>query len=384
MLRTTNELKSALRVAIDEGIAAGERGDQLGLKTAEEDATRLYTALRDAKREAKIRTIGLTAEGAGSADSGVGLFLASETFAAYRDSNVRAAGFKTEPVTIEFKAPINPIVANPDDDVQHLRPGIVTPFVYPPRIGALFTQGTMDGSSVSWLDVPSADGNADYTAYGAQKAGPADANVDVHAVKASKVTSTYTVPDEALDDLTGLRAALEQILLQGPAGIGVKVEAQYLAGNGTGTPLQLAGIDSLSPTDVSGNGSNFVSDMFFAALDIEGETGSPATAAVVNPIDYFQIITLEGDDGRPLFAPFGGAYKDPSLGFPIVRSKAVANGTIYVGAWNLSILYTRMATTVRATNEGIGLADKNLTMFVAETRQALSTLTGSPRSARSR
>ena len=142
-------------------------------------------------------------------------------------------------------------------------------------------------------------------------------------------------------------------------------------GSGTGTPLHLAGIDSLSPTDVSGNGSNFVSDVIFAALDIEAETGFPATAAVVNPIDYFQMITLEGDDGRLLFAPFGGVYKDPSLGFPTVRSKAVPNGTIYVGAWNLSILYTRMATTVRATNEGVGLADKNLTMFVAETGQAL-------------
>jgi HK97 family phage major capsid protein len=272
---------------------------------------------------------------------------------------------------IEFKAPVNPTVTNPDDLVQNLRPGIVQPFVYPQRIGALFNNATMDGSSISWLDVSSADGKAGYAGYGTQKPGPAAVNVDVHTTKAAKIATTYTVPDDALDDLTALRSTIESVMLNGPAGLGVIAEQEYLGGSGTGTPLELAGVDQLSPTNVTGNGSNFVSDIFFAALDIEAQTGAPATAAVVNPIDYFQIITLEGDDGRPLFAPFGGVYQDPNLGFPIVRSKAVANGTIYVGAWNLAILYTRQAVNIRATSEGIGLADKNLTMFVAETRQAL-------------
>lgn len=271
---------------------------------------------------------------------------------------------------IEFKV-VNPTVSNPDDLVQHLRPGIVQPFVYPQRIGALFTQATMDGSSISWLDVPSADGNANYAGYGTQKPGPADLNVDVHTTKASKIATTYIVPDDALDDLTALRSTIESVMLNGPEGIGVVAEREYLGGSGTGTPLELAGVDALSPTDVAGTGTNFAADLLFAALDIEAETGAPATAAVMNPIDYWQLIAMEGNDGRPLFAPFGGVYDSPNLGFPVVRSKAVPNGTAYVGAWNLSILYTRMATTIRATNEGLGLADKNLTLFVAETRQAL-------------
>jgi HK97 family phage major capsid protein len=287
---------------------------------------------------------------------------------AVADEAFRGTDWKTP--NIEFKV-TNPTVSNPDDLEQHLRPGIVQPFVYPQRIGALFTQATMAGSSISWLDVTSADGKAGYAGYGTQKPGPAGLNVDVHTTKASKLATTYTVPDDALDDLTALRSTIESVMLNGPAGLGVLAEQEYLGGSGAGTPLELAGVDALSPTNVTGNGTNFVSDILFAAMDIEAQTGAPATAAVVNPIDYFNIITLEADDGRPLFAPFGGAYNDPNLGFPIVRSKAVANGTVYVGAWNLSILYTRQAVNIRATSEGIGLADKNLTMFVAEMRQAL-------------
>lgn len=273
--------------------------------------------------------------------------------------------------TIEFKTPVDPQTANPDDDVQNLRPGIVQPFVYPQRIGGLFTNLPMDGSSVSWIDVPTADGAAGYVDYGAQKPTSAAVETEVHVTKASKIATTYTVPDDALDDLTGLRATIERVLLTGPGGLGVKAEAEYIAGSGTGTPLQLAGIDSLSPTDDSGTGANAVADILYAAMDIENETGFNTTAVVVNPLDYFFLISLEGSDGRPLFAPFGGIYQSPNLGFAVVRSQAVPRSTAYVGAWDAALLYTRQAVNIRATREGIGLADKNLTMFIAETRQAL-------------
>jgi len=275
-------------------------------------------------------------------------------------------------VRLEFKAPVDPQAANPDDQVQHLRPGIVGPFVYPQRVGSLFAQANMDGSSISWLDVPvgAADGGADYVDYGGQKPDTAAITIDVHTTKASKIATTYTVPDDALDDLSALRSTLENMLLVGPNGIGVKAESEYINGSGTGTPLQLAGVDSLSPDDVSSE-DNTIKNVLLAALEIEDETGFPATAAVVNPLDYFDITTIEGNDGRPLFAPFGGIYRTPDLGFDVVRSKAVTAGTIYVGAWDRSILYTRQAVNIRATNQGIGLTDKNLTMFVAEVRQAL-------------
>lgn len=340
-------------------------------------------AQKDDERELRIKNIGREHQLQTAADasepaavnykSAVDALFDNDVFKhALQDKAFReSTEWKTGNIEYELKAPMDPVDSNPDDMVQHLRPGIVTPFVYPQRIAGLFTNLAMDGSSVSWLDMPGADGGADYVAYGGQKPS-ADVSLDVHVTKASKIATTYTVPDDALDDLTGLRATLEQVLMVGPNGIGVKAEAGYIGGSGTGTPLELAGIDSLSPTDLSGSGSNFVADIMGAALDIESETGAPATAAVLHPNDYFLLITLEGDDGRPLFAPFGNVYQAPSpLGFPVIRSKAVTPGTVYVGAWNLAYLYTRMAVNIRATREGIGLADKNLTMFVAETRQAL-------------
>lgn len=398
MSARTEELKSELTATVIYGEQVGEKLQNPDLSQSEKAdlASELEAvetkakgikldyerAQKDDERELRIKNIGREHELQTSAKqdepavqykSAIDALFDNEVFkAAVQDKAFReSTEWKTGNIEYELKAPVDPLDSNPGDMVQNLRPGIVTPFVYPQRVGPLFTQAQMDGSSVSWIDMPGADGGADYVTYGGQKPS-ADVSVDVHTTKAAKIATTYIVPDDALDDLTGLRSTLEQVLMVGPNGIGVKAEGEYVNGSGTGTPLQLAGVDSLSPTDLSGTGNNVVADLLAAALDIENETGAPATAAVMNPLDYFVLITLEdGVDGRPLFAPFGNVYQAPNLGFPVIRSKAVDPGTIYVGAWNLAILYTRMAVNIRATREGIGLADKNLTMFVAETRQAL-------------
>lgn len=347
-----------------------------------QDVQREYQKqLKDDERELRIKNIGREYEVQKPEDEPQAeyknafqkLFDTAE-FKAVRETPSDLRSNKGWTAQVEFKAPVDPTTDNPSDLVPQVRPGLVQPFVYPQRVGSLFTQATMNGSTISWLDVPTADGQAEYTAYGAQKGGPADLTIDVHSTKASKITTTYTVPDEALDDLDALESTIRQILAVGPGGVQVLAESEYINGSGTGTPLQLAGIDSLSPDDVSGSGSNFVADVIFAALDIENDTGFAATAVVMNPADYFYFITIENSgDGRPLFAPYGNVYAEPQGAAlpPIVRSKAVTPGTAYVGAWDRSLLYTRQGVTVRATNEGIGLADKNLTMFVAELRQAL-------------
>lgn len=354
-----------------EAVETKAKGVKLEYERAQKDDER-ELRIKNIGREHELQTAGPLEDAPTQYKSAVDALFDNEVFKhalqdkAFRDSTE----WKTGNIEYELKAPIDPKDSNPDDLVQHLRPGIVTPFVYPQRVGPLFTQAQMDGSSVSWIDMPGANGGADYVTYGGQKPA-ADVSVDVHTTKAAKIATTYIVPDDALDDLSGLRSTLEQVLMVGPNGIGVKAEGEYIGGSGTGTPLELAGVASLNPSDLSGTGTNQVADLLAAALDIENETGAPATAAVMNPLDYFALITVEGDDGRPLFAPFGGVYQSPDLGFPIIRSKAVTPGTVYVGAYNLAILYTRMAVNIRATREGIGLADNNLTMFVAETRQAL-------------
>lgn len=370
----------------DRTLGASMRADyESELEALEEKANGLKSEIkaqeRKEARELRIRNIGRESGAIAPDDepraahyrSPVDVLFDNETFrAVLADKSRRNSEWATG--ALEFVSAVDPADANPDTTlVQHMVPGMVTPYIYPQRVGQLFSQGAMDGDHVSQLFIPDdADGTAGYATYGAQKPGPGTLEVDVTDVKAAKIAASMVVPDDALDDISALRSNIENLLLVGPNGVGVKAEAEYIAGAGTTGPQKLKGVATLSPDDVSGSGENVVEDIIFAALDIENETGQPATAVVCNPTDYFYLITLKADDGRPLFSPFGGAYGPPSGLPPVVRSKAASAGTVYVGAWNLSTLYTRQAIIIKATNQGLGLTDYNQTLFVAETRQALA------------
>lgn len=304
-----------------------------------------------------------------AAPDAVAALLGSEQFKAIvADKQGRTQSGWT--VGLDFKS-TDPTATNPDDLVQHLRPGMVEPFVYPQRIGSLFAQATMEGNSVSWLYVASSDGDAGYVGYGGDKTSNAAITLDEDSVKAAKIATTFIVPDEALDDMPALQGTLRQMLLVGPNGVGVKAEEQYISGSGAGSPLELKGVDALSPSDVSGE-ADAILNVLRAIADIEDETGQAVTAVAINPQDAFTLASvLNPSDDRLQYSPFGGGPSLPNIGVPWVKSRAVGQGTLYVGAWNASILYTRTATSIRATNQGLGLTDYNKTLFVAETRQAL-------------
>jgi hypothetical protein len=68
MQRTIGQIKAALSLACDQGIAAGERGDAAAVRTADEEATALYAELKTAERERAIRNIGRVTYNVGGYD----------------------------------------------------------------------------------------------------------------------------------------------------------------------------------------------------------------------------------------------------------------------------------------------------------------------------
>jgi hypothetical protein len=72
----------------------------------------------------------------------------------------------------------------------------------------------------------------------------------------------------------------------------------------------------------------------------------------------------------------------PNLQLTEVVSRKLQPGTVLVGDFQQSTLFTRMSVSLRASSEGIGLIDRNLTIFVAEARYALVHFRASRRSER--
>jgi hypothetical protein len=210
------------------------------------------------------------------------------------------------------------------------------------------------------------------TAIASAKAGPATATIDIDTVNARKVTGTMILPEEALEDLPAVETQIRNLLLVGPNGLAEKLEDQYL--NGTGNTNDIQGVLSLNPDDATLAGERVSKSIFNAAMQIENETGFTADAFVMNPADYFGYYTEEDLNERPLWGSWGSGYNAQNggpVGLQAVTSRKIAAGTVLVGAFKASTRFVRKSVSIRASAEGLGLADFNLVLFVAEARELL-------------
>ena len=248
----------------------------------------------------KISRIGRDVLGAPSNDvetprykDAVDAFLKSDSFKAIAsDPSARSGEWHTD--VIEFKAgpyDANATIGsgeNPGDAVTHMLPGVVQPFVFPQNVGDLFSQGNMEGSSLSWVFVDDASGNADAVLIAGQKP-RGSLSVDVSQKYAKKIATTFLAPEEALDDLPALESTLRNMMLVGPEGIGAKAEDDYINGNGT---TEVEGVIGLSP-DTTADTGRLSKTIFSAQMQIKAATGFNADAVVINPTTAFDLYTEE-------------------------------------------------------------------------------------------
>ena len=267
----------------------------------------------------------------------------------------------------------DPASANVDAAlVEHVEPGIVGPILFPLKVADLFTQSRMDGASVTWLFVEDgADGKAGATTIGTQYEGPATFKVDKDQSFASKLTTSYTMPDENLEDLPALEQSIRDILLVGPNGMSEKIEDECL--NGT----DLDGILALNPAEQTlAASTDRLSKRIFAAATEVANAGFSPDACILNPLDAFEMGVEEDEQKRPLWGSPGSPYAlNDQGGVPIalryVFSRKIDTGTVLVGAFRSSTLYTRRAAALRIAREGIGLSDKGLVLLTVSARLAL-------------
>jgi hypothetical protein len=362
--------------AKDSDLSDAEKKERTALLTKAEAIQVEVKALEeDEALESKIQRIGAEILGPpAKTEAGqpryrdvVDMLLKSDSFREMREKS-------RDDSKVEFKAdPWDPAAENAGDAMTHMRPGIVPiDGVFPLKVADLFSQAPMEGSSISYIQMTDADGAASDTAITVQFGGSADSEVDVTQNKAFKVTTRYIVPDESLSDLPALEAQLRNMLLVGPNGLGEKVEDNALNGDGA---TAIKGILDYTPDEetLSGAATRLSTRIFAAATEV-ANAGFDADAVVINPTDAFALHIEEDDNKRPLWGSWGSPYAGQN-GLPsqlrFAISRKVAAGTVLVGAFRSATLYTRQAASLRASREGLGLADKDLVLFVASARHAL-------------
>ena len=301
-------------------------------------------------------------------------FLKSEAFGEFREGVIRGHHPEMLPQEFEMKAAKNVETEYVGDLVTERIPGIANfNYQFPYRVGERFGQGTMSGSNVSFLKIPTgATGAAAYQQnLGDTKGGDFAATVDIDQQFAKTIAARALIPEQNLDDIDALESEIRNILLVGPNGLAELREDDYINGNGT---TELEGILSLSPDDATLTGDYLSKSVLYAAATLEDETGFVADTVLANPLDAFYLRTEVGTvDNRPLNSPFGagwGSGRDGELP-PIVKTRKLSQGTAIVGQFSASTRYTRKSVTITADAAGLGLRDKNLVLFVAEVREAL-------------
>lgn len=392
------ELKKELGATVQYGRIVGEKLQNPDLSKversdleAEQEATltKAEAIQRDAEaqlkndeRELRIKAIGRDMDLEPPAEDVVieenadpiEAFLKSDSFQNFAEGVRGGKHPSMEPQDFALKAAKNVETEYVGDLTTQMVPGIANfNYQFPYRVGERFGQGTMSGSNVSFLKIPTgATGAAAYQAnLGDTKGGDFSLTVDIDNQFAKTIAARALIPEQNLDDIDALESEIRNILLVGPNGLAELREDDYINGNGT---TELEGILSLSPDDATLSGDYLSKSVLWAAAVLEDETGFTADTVLANPLDAFALRTEVGSvDQRPLNSPFGsgwGTGRDGELP-PIVKTRKLAQGTAIVGQFSASTRYTRKSVTITADAAGLGLRDKNLVLFVAEVREAL-------------
>lgn len=187
-----------------------------------------------------------------------------------------------------------------------------------------------------------------------------------------KIAAWIPVTQEVIDDTQTLLGYIDNRLLYM---LKIREEAEVL--NGSGTSPDITGILQSTPqTQAQVTASDYQSTIGAAIGKIENVDGF-ADGIVMNPVDYWSMITARhstfldasiGGGSLPYGAPTGGI-----LGLPVIRTRGMASGKVLVGDFNQgATLYDKQEANIRTTDSHSDYFIYNKTVILAEERIALS------------
>ncbi|MDT3718444.1 phage major capsid protein [Pseudomonas oryzihabitans] len=175
---------------------------------------------------------------------------------------------------------------------------------------------------------------------------------------------------QIMEDAPMLESYVNNRLLYGLA---LAEEVQLLNGDGTGD--NLVGINKVATaydTGLNATGDTRA-DMIAHAIFQVTESEFEASGIILNPRDWHAISLLKDAEGRYIFGGPAAFAARVMWGLPVVATKAQAQGTFTVGAFDLaSQVWDRMDATVEVSREDRDNFVKNMLTILCEERLALA------------
>lgn len=234
----------------------------------------------------------------------------------------------------------------------------------------LIAPGQMSGNSLEYVRQMGFTNNAGMVAEGAAKPG-SDIQLELVTTGAKVIAHYMKASRQIMDDAPQLRSLIDNNLMYG---LKFKKEQQILTGDGTGQ--NLLGIIPQATAFAAPGGapaSDHLIDTLRLAMLQAVLAEYPASAHVLNPIDWARIELLKDGQGRYIIGQPQGNAIPRMWGLPVVETQSIAVDKFLTGAFSLGAQYfDRWMARVQLATENEDDFVKNLVTLLAEERGALA------------
>lgn len=208
-------------------------------------------------------------------------------------------------------------------------PGLVQIARNQPFIEQYANTSATSSSRIVWVEKTNPQGQAGMTAEGTLKP-LISFEIKTNESFARKVTDKIKISTEMLDDIDFIAGEIENELKYQ---VDIKVDAQLLSGDGTGSNLKgiTAYVGGYVLTTVKTTGTPNDADAIRAAITQPISLNFRTNYAFINPIDAANMDLTKNTQGSYIIPPFQSATGLVIAGVPIVETNQMPVGTLFVG-----------------------------------------------------
>lgn len=252
------------------------------------------------------------------------------------------------------------------------QPGIVTPPVRRMTIRDLLLPGETASSNIEYVVETGYTNNAAMVAEGTTKP-KSDLAFDMKNAPVRTLAHIFKASRQIMDDAPALRSYIDG---RARYGLTFKEEVQLLNGDGTGQNLlglQPQATAFAVPDGMAAVANMTVIDRLRIAILQVILAEYPASAFVLNPIDWATIELTKDTQGRYIIGDPAEGVQPRLWNLPVVATQAQAQNRFLTGAFDIAAqIFDRMEIEVLLSTENVDDFEKNMMTIRAEERLALA------------
>ncbi|SHI90907.1 phage major capsid protein [Wenxinia saemankumensis] len=362
------EATDKVREIAQDALGKAEKGETLG-SSAKEAADEALLKMNELREQVSGLEQKMARGGAGGApeEKSIGRrFVEDEDVKAWLDGNPTAG--KAE---MRMKATITTATTDADGSTgEVINPVRGAMRLLPERrltIRDLLPQGRMTVGQFEYPQETGFNNNAAPVAEGAVKP-TSDLQLAMKTANARVIAHLMKVSQQALSDVEMLRSLIDQRLLYG---LDYAEENQILNGDGTGQNLSGLMVNSTSYAAPLTLGDETSIDRLRLAMLQAALTEFPATAHVMNPIDWAWVELQKDTDGRYIIGNPQGSIAPTLWGLPVLATQAMAVDKFLTGAFENAQIFDVWDSRIETGYVNDDFA-RNLVTLRAEKRLALA------------